>query len=195
MADLSIADWMAAKSAPAELIAWAVNSATMADVWVDCPSVWCRWIATREGPLPEQYRRYFAGWAADQVSALGLSAASTAVNMAFAYADGYASAADMAMARRDALMTARSATGSLGIATVAAGMACGVDAEFSLNAAIAAVEAARMHAVEAAIADAVDAGGSVSPADYASVGDDAAEAALDAQAVLLREAFTPSFES
>jgi len=194
MADLSVADWMAAKDAPAELVAWAVNSETMADVWTDCPSVWCVWIATRAGVLTDYELRYFAATSADAVVEIMTNpAGQDAVTAAVDYADGNITLGQMAVARRDAWSAAVSTGGAAGIATMSAARACGVDGEWALDAATTAASAASRHAIDVAIAADIATGETVYPASYVTTGADALGDAQDAQAAYLRASTAPQF--
>ncbi len=90
---------------------WALaNCESMADAWDKAKPEWLIWVATREGVLDDRTLRKFACWSVRQIWHLLTDERSRhAVEVAERFADGLASAEELAAARAAAWDAARAA--------------------------------------------------------------------------------------
>lgn len=93
---------------------WAIaNCKTMADVWETAKPEWLLWVATREGVLTDRELRLLAVWACRQVQHLMTDPRSiAAVDVAERFANGQATADELAAARAAAWDAAWDAAGA-----------------------------------------------------------------------------------
>jgi hypothetical protein len=159
--------------------AWALatGATDMATLWQrdDIKPIWLVWIATQNGVLTNRELRLFACWSVRQVWFLLTDERSrNAVEVAERYAEGMATAAELAAARE--------AAGAAWAAARAAALAAEVARAAAWAAEVAAWAAARAAALAAEVA-----------AEAAAEAAEAAGAAREAQTQWLRQNTQPNF--